>query len=104
MQWLNLHGIGGLKTGKDQDDKPTGGLLFVQICRFPDLRLFQNRPLAVSASAITIGLCSFPVFQASVAARTSKRCHSAHGHRRHAHVVTTMRLRATRSATRNVIG
>jgi len=23
LQWLNLRGIGGLKTGKDQDDKPT---------------------------------------------------------------------------------
>ena len=26
MQWLNLRGIGGLKTGKDQDDKPTGAV------------------------------------------------------------------------------
>ena len=26
LQWLNLRGIGGLKTGKDQDDKPTAGL------------------------------------------------------------------------------
>src|SRR5215510_7817548 len=26
LHWLNLRGIGGLKTGKDQDDKPNGGL------------------------------------------------------------------------------
>src|SRR5215831_7811789 len=32
----------------------------------PDLRLFQNRPLAVSARAITPWLCSIPVFQASI--------------------------------------
>src|SRR5262249_28994742 len=27
LQWLNLRGIGGLKTGKDQDDKPRGDCL-----------------------------------------------------------------------------
>src|SRR5262245_9222658 len=33
----------------------------------PDLRLFQNRPLAVSARAITIWLCSFLLFRRAYA-------------------------------------
>src|SRR5215813_10182599 len=57
----DLRGIGGLETGKDQDDKPTGDCPLSPIYRFPDLRLFPNRPLAISARAITIGLCSFSV-------------------------------------------
>jgi len=37
---LNLRGIGGLKTEKDQDDKPTG-TVFAHM-PFPDLRLFEG--------------------------------------------------------------
>ena len=65
MQWRNLRGIGGLKTGKDQDDKPTGELSFAPYT-LPDLSLFQNRPLAVNARARTIMALFFSVFQASI--------------------------------------
>src|SRR5215813_4231874 len=70
LQWLNLRGIGGLKTGKIRTTSQTGDCL----CPYtlPDLRLFQNRPLAVSARVITIGLCSFSVFQASPVDRRSR--------------------------------